>query len=71
MDIAPVADSDLVTQTRPFEPDSRLPSDFASVEEFIASGAFDEAVLRAGKLGVERAVARQKALETGGSADSE
>ncbi len=71
MDSAPIANSDPVKQTRPFEPDGRLPSDFATVGEFIASGAFDEAVLRAGKLGVERAVAQQKALKTGGSADSE
>ena len=62
MDIAPTLDANPVGQTQPFSPDERRPSDFATVEEFIASGAFDAAVLRASKRGVEAAVARHKAL---------
>ena len=46
--------------TQPFEPDGRVRADFATVEDFIASGAFDEAVLRAGKRGVERAMAQNR-----------
>ena len=68
MDIAPTLDADPATQSGPFSPDERRPCDFATVESFIASGAFDAAVLRASKIGVEAAVARHKALELTGTA---
>ena len=65
-DVTPAAAADPVKRTQPFEPDGRLPSDFATVSKFIASGAFDEAVLRAAARGVALAVAQQKAQHTGG-----
>ena len=70
-DATPAAAVDPVKRTQPFEPDGRLPSDFATVSEFIASGAFDEAVLRAAARGVELAVARQKAQDAGGPSKGE
>ena len=44
------------------EPDCRTRAEFECIEDFIASDAFDEAVLRAGRRGVERAVARHREL---------
>ena len=56
---------------KPAEPDTRVRADFASIGEFIASPAFDAAVLRASKLGVERAMARDRELGLGGPAAGE
>ena len=62
-------DADLNAQ--PPGPDTWTRADFACIEDFIASGAFDEAVLRAAKRGVERAVARDRELGLGGAAARE